>query len=656
MQSTEAVEPFQYLIGHEKNVCALDSNYGLVVSGSWDATAKVWKDGSLLYTLKGHSNAVWAVKILSKSLVLTGSADKTVALWEDGKLKKVFKGHTDAVRGIAILSDTTFATCSNDASVRIWNVNNTSSTKELYGHTSFIYSIASNPTTGELVTGGEDRSVRVWRNGDVVQVITLPYVSAWTVSVNPENGDIAVGGNDGSVRIFTRDESRFASEEDRLHFKELVASSGVGKDQLGSINKESLEGEEGLKVSGTKEGQIKMIRTEFGKVEVYQWSASTWVKIGEAVGSAGTSTKKLYNGIEYDYVFDVDIEDGAPPLKLPYNVTENPYDAAKRFLQQNELPDSYLDNVANFLIKNTEGIDLASSSAPAQDPYGTRYIPGTSSASASTTDAGSSYSKSTENLKVLPVKNFVKLVSYQPAPIIRALKTINEKQEASNKISEAELKMIEDSLSSSAGISEQNASSVFTIVTRVLQAWSPSDILPIMDILRVIIPTLKSFAPVVLIQHLISTLDADLPKVCLLSIRGLVNLFPNGDPRAVKMIETESTKESIFSTVLDYLSKSNPTPARNLAISSLCYNYAVSNWKKGRKNVGGMLNHFVSFFPFMNDSESKYRLLLAIGTLLVDASSTEKKIAYNIIKNEEDLFLDEDRFKVLVNDLRNLIA
>ena len=29
----------------------------------------------------------------------------------------------------------------------------------------------------------------------------------------------------------------------------------------------------------------------------------------------------MYQGKEYDYVFDVDIKDGAPPLKLPYNVT-----------------------------------------------------------------------------------------------------------------------------------------------------------------------------------------------------------------------------------------------------------------------------------------------------------------------------------------------
>ena len=40
---------------------------------------------------------------------------------------------------------------------------------------------------------------------------------------------------------------------------------------------------------------------------------------------------------EYDYVFDVDITDGAPALKLPFNVGDNPYTAAELFLENNQL-------------------------------------------------------------------------------------------------------------------------------------------------------------------------------------------------------------------------------------------------------------------------------------------------------------------------------
>jgi phospholipase A-2-activating protein len=53
-----------------------------------------------------------------------------------------------------------------------------------------------------------------------------------------------------------------------------------------------------------------------------QWNSSTseWTKIGDVVDAVGSNRKQLFEGKEYDYVFDVDIKEGAPPLKLPYNV------------------------------------------------------------------------------------------------------------------------------------------------------------------------------------------------------------------------------------------------------------------------------------------------------------------------------------------------
>jgi phospholipase A-2-activating protein len=54
-----------------------------------------------------------------------------------------------------------------------------------------------------------------------------------------------------------------------------------------------------------------------------QWStsASTWQQIGQVVDAIGQGRKQLYEGKEYDYVFDVDVSEGMPPLKLPFNVS-----------------------------------------------------------------------------------------------------------------------------------------------------------------------------------------------------------------------------------------------------------------------------------------------------------------------------------------------
>jgi hypothetical protein len=43
------------------------------------------------------------------------------------------------------------------------------------------------------------------------------------------------------------------------------------------------------------------------------------LQIGDVIDTEKGSTKKMLNGKEYDYVFDVDISEGSAPLKLGFN-------------------------------------------------------------------------------------------------------------------------------------------------------------------------------------------------------------------------------------------------------------------------------------------------------------------------------------------------
>jgi phospholipase A-2-activating protein len=106
-------------------------------------------------------------------------------------------------------------------------------------------------------------------------------------------------------------------------------------------------------------------------IEAHQWDSanSTWQKIGDVVDAVGSGRKQLYQGKEYDYVFDVDIKDGVPPLKLPYNVSENPYNAAQKFLQSNDLPLTYIDEVVKFIEKNTAGVNIGTGGDEYVDPF-----------------------------------------------------------------------------------------------------------------------------------------------------------------------------------------------------------------------------------------------------------------------------------------------
>lgn len=72
---------------------------------------------------------------------------------------------------------------------------------------------------------------------------------------------------------------------------------------------------------------------------------------------------------EYDYVFTIDVNEGGPSMKLPYNVSEDPWLTAHNFLQKNDLSPMFLDQVANFIIENTKGHVVGPAQSASGDPF-----------------------------------------------------------------------------------------------------------------------------------------------------------------------------------------------------------------------------------------------------------------------------------------------
>lgn len=72
---------------------------------------------------------------------------------------------------------------------------------------------------------------------------------------------------------------------------------------------------------------------------------------------------------EYDFVFTIDVNEGGPSMKLPYNVTDDPWLVAHNFLEKNDLSPMFLDQVANFIIENTKGHTLGPAPPTAADPF-----------------------------------------------------------------------------------------------------------------------------------------------------------------------------------------------------------------------------------------------------------------------------------------------
>lgn len=255
------------------------------MSGSWDKQAIVWKVGKWEPELRlaGHDASVWGVLALDETTVVTGSADEKIHIYDlrsgaGGEVEPRSTIYTsNVVRAVCKVpqghpTGADIASAHNDGVIRLWKLNG-QSVGELHGHESFVYSLAALPS-GELVSSGEDRTIRVWRGLECAQTITLPAISVWSVAVSQQTGDIVSGSSDGVVRVFTRNADSLADAETLASFEDSVKASSIPAQQMGGINKEKLPGPDFLtSKDGTKEGQIQMINQPDGSVTAHQWSA-----------------------------------------------------------------------------------------------------------------------------------------------------------------------------------------------------------------------------------------------------------------------------------------------------------------------------------------------------------------------------------------------
>ncbi|RYP49285.1 hypothetical protein DL768_004968 [Monosporascus sp. mg162] len=687
--STPADNADRLLIGHSRNVCALAVLLGdrYIISGSWDHSARVWSvdKWETEVALVDHQGAVWDVLPLDENTVVTGCADKSIRIFD---LRKAIAGKVeprssiytpDIVRALCRVppghpSGAEIASASNDGVIRLWKLTG-QQVGELRGHESFIYCLTALPT-GELVSSGEDRTVRIWSGFECIQTITHPAISVWSVATCAQNGDIVSGSSDGVIRVFSRSSDRVASPETLAQFDDAVKSSAIPQQQVGGINKEKLPGPEFLQTkSGTKEGQVQMIKEDNGSITAHQWSMSQqqWVNVGTVVDSGASSGRKVeYNGETWDYVFDVAIEEGQPSLKLPYNLSENPYDRATKFLNDNELPISYLDQVAHFITTNTQGATIGQTSddAGGADPYGTesRYRPGDEVSSG--------------KARVIPQRDYLDITAAKYEPVFNKILKVNSalvaagrKDYSLNPSAQRALAELRQTLETGKPVTDETT---INIVVMMCTQWDYSDRLAPLDVLRCMAPSpavAKFQYPSVgsIIQVAVAGALDGVPagsepneNMAMMAARTIANLFKSAPGR--KQIGSSKsdvdTAISFFERVLGVGGRKAPIGEfnRNLlvALATAMLNFAVLPSRESscvaRQVQVRLLDALVKILGKQNDGEVVFRALVATGTLItvVGSASPEAKSLRELIKGAGDRVAD-GRVKGVVAECLELI-
>lgn len=174
--------------GHTNGVMCLQFDEQILMTGSYDATVKIWdlETGEEIRTITGHTAGIRCLQY-DETRLITGSLDATIKIWNwrTGDCIKTLDGHAAGIIGLH-WNEKTLATGSMDNTIRIHDFN-TYQRYVLRGHQDWVNCVKIDAASHTLFSASDDCTVKLWdldrhiciktfegHVGQVQQIILLP--------------------------------------------------------------------------------------------------------------------------------------------------------------------------------------------------------------------------------------------------------------------------------------------------------------------------------------------------------------------------------------------------------------------------------------------------------------------------------------------------
>ncbi len=238
------------LVGHdgEVEVLVFHPDGEQIASAGADGTVRVWRLPMAPRPLSGHSKPIRCIAVSPDGkLAAGGGEDKGLRLWSlpEGAPVRAISGHAAAITAAAFAADSAeLASGDEQGEIRLSGVAGGTDRGRIGAHTASVKALCYDPQGNQLFSGSDDGTVKRWQ---------LPLPAATPLSGNAQavtavavTGDakrVVTGGADRTVRVFDAEKG-----------SQTLAFSG----QSGPVTSLALSPDASTVVSGDATGMLKL--------------------------------------------------------------------------------------------------------------------------------------------------------------------------------------------------------------------------------------------------------------------------------------------------------------------------------------------------------------------------------------------------------------
>lgn len=189
-----------------------DGKY-LVNGGRSSNEITIWdfEKGSLLRTLKGHTDDIWAVRITKDGkTIVSGSLDGTIRIWdfETGVLIRTIETHQSDIRFLVLAPDgkhiVSMGGDERTRAIKIWDMKSGKLVRTFNENLVQVWSLTVTPDGKYVISGNIDHTIGVWefKSGKLKNILTGHKKPVLTVQVTPDGKYIISGSIDRTIRFW----------------------------------------------------------------------------------------------------------------------------------------------------------------------------------------------------------------------------------------------------------------------------------------------------------------------------------------------------------------------------------------------------------------------------------------------------------------------